>query len=120
MVFPGGNFGEAAKSTLLRVTRNPSTCSGSFEHRAKLSYGLDFETAHSSRLVRLCHINDYHLVVILHHAANALLPLAWSNAVVLSRQLCTRVQPSAGTKRILIIPCQDIHPNSTWCDFKRL
>ena len=71
-------------------------------------------------MVRLCHINQYHLVIVLLHSANALLPLAWLNAVVLSQQLCTRVEPSAGIKRILIIPCQDIHPNSTWCDPKRL
>ena len=59
-------------------------------------------------LVRLCHSNEYHLVVILLHSANTILPLAWSNAVMLSRQLCARVEPSAGTKRTLIIPCRDL------------
>ena len=61
-------------------------------------------------LARLCHRNQYHLVVILLHSANTILPLAWSNAVMLSRQLCARVEPFPGTKRTLIIPCQDLIP----------
>ena len=59
-------------------------------------------------LVRLCHSNEYHLVIILLHSANTILPLAWSNAVMLGGQLCALVEPSAGTKRTLFIPCQDL------------